>query len=170
MRILVTALTVLINFILQTTLFQYLAIQGIFPNTALIIVVSYALLRGSKEGCITGICTGLLFDIFFGTAKGYYLLLFLCISFFIGKSQKNFYRENYLLPIIFCTFAAGAYETIHFITELLLRKDGNLLFFILKVLLPTIVYSAIVTVPIYRVLFGINEWLELKEKYRYRLF
>ncbi len=28
----------------------------------------------------------------------------------------------------------------------------------------------IVTVPLYRVLFGINEWLELKEKYKYRLF
>lgn len=170
MRIIVTTAMVLLNFILQTTLFQYLEIQGIFPNTALIIVVSYALLRGSKEGCIVGVCTGLLFDIFFGTSTGYYLLLFLGISYLTGKSQKNFYRENYLLPILFCTITAGAYELIHFVTELILRKDGNVLFFILKVFLPTIVYTAIVTVPIYRVLFGINEWLELKEKYRYRLF
>lgn len=170
MRIIVTTTMVLLNFILQTTLFQYLEIQGIFPNTALIIVVSYALLRGSKEGCIVGMCTGLLFDIFFGTSTGYYLLLFLAISYFTGKSQKNFYRENYLLPILFCTITAGAFELIHFLTELILRKDGDVLFFILKVFLPTVVYSAIVTVPIYRVLFGINEWLELKEKYRYRLF
>ncbi len=170
MRIIVTTAMVLLNFILQTTLFQYLEIQGIFPNTALIIVVSYALLRGSKEGCIVGVCTGLLFDIFFGTSTGYYLLLFLAISYFTGKSQKNFYRENYLLPILFCTITAGAYELIHFVTELILRKDGDILFFILKVFLPTIVYTAIITVPIYRVLFGINEWLELKEKYRYRLF
>lgn len=170
MRIIVTTVVVLINFILETTLFHHLAIQSIFPNTALIIVVSYALLRGSKEGCIVGICTGLLFDIFFGTAKGYYALLFLGISYFTGKSQKNFYRENYLLPILFCSIAAGIFESIHFITELLLRKDGDILFFLVKILLPTIVYTAVVTVPIYRILFGINEWLELKEKYKYRLF
>ncbi|WMI81257.1 rod shape-determining protein MreD [Anaerotignum sp. MB30-C6] len=170
MRIIVTTAVVLINFILQTTLFQYLAIQGIFPNTALIIVVSYALLRGSKEGCIAAVCSGLLFDIFFGTAVGFYALLFLGISYFTGKSQKNFYRENYLLPILFCTVAAGIYESIHFITELLLRKDGDILFFFVKILLPTIVYTAVVTVPIYRILFGLNEWLELKEKYKYRLF
>lgn len=170
MRIIVTTFVVLINFILQTTLFHHLAIQSIFPNTALIIVVSYALLRGSKEGCIAGICTGLLFDIFYGTAMGYYAILFLGICFFTGRSQKNFYRENYLLPILFCSIAAGIFETIHFITELLLRKDGDILFFLVKVLLPTIVYTAVVTVPIYRVLFGINEWLELKEKYKYRLF
>jgi rod shape-determining protein MreD len=66
--------------------------------------------------------------------------------------------------------AAGIYETFQFVTELILRKDGNILFFIIKILLPTIVYTAIVTVPIYRILFGVNEWLELKEKYKYRLF
>lgn len=170
MRILVTTIAVLINFILQTTLFQYLTIQSIFPNTALIIVVSYALLRGSKEGCIVGICSGLLFDIFFGTATGYYAFVFLGISYFTGKSQKNFYRENYLLPILFCTVAAGIFESIHFVTELILRKDGNLFFFLVKIFLPTVVYTAVVTVPIYRILFGVNEWLELKEKYKYRLF
>lgn len=170
MRIIISIAIVLINFILQTTLFPHLAIQGVFPNTALIIVASYALLRGSKEGCIIGICSGLLFDIFFGTATGYYALLFLVICYFTGKSQKNFYRENYLLPIVFCTMAAGFFETFQFVTELILRKDGNILFFIIKILLPTIVYTAIVTVPIYRILFGINEWLELKEKYKYRLF
>jgi len=170
LRIIVTTVVVLINFILQTTLFQHLAIQSIFPNTALIIVVSYALLRGSKEGCIVGLCTGLLFDIFFGTAAGYYTLLFLGISYFTGRSQKNFYRENYLLPILFCAMAAGIFESIHFFTELVLRKDGDILFFLVKIFLPTIVYTAVVTIPIYRILFGINEWLELKEKYKYRLF
>lgn len=45
MRIIITTLIVVLNFILQTTLFPYLAIQGVFPNTALIIVTSYSLLR-----------------------------------------------------------------------------------------------------------------------------
>lgn len=170
MRILITALTVLTNFILQTTLFLHLQIRGVFPNTALIVVVSYALLRGSREGCIIGLCTGLLFDIFFGTAMGYYAALYLVIGYLIGRGQKNFYRENYFLPVFFCIIAITAFETVHYATELLLRHNGNLLFFFFQILLPAVVYSAVVTVPIYRILFAINEWLELKEKYKYRLF
>ena len=90
MRIPITALIIFVNFILQTTLFPLLAIRGIFPNTALIIVTSYALLRGSKEGAIVGGFTGLLMDIFFSKMIGLYTLLYLVIGLFFGRSQKNF--------------------------------------------------------------------------------
>ena len=59
MRVFITAVIILVNFILQTTLFPLLSIGGVFPNTALIIVTSYALLRGSKEGAVVGAATGL---------------------------------------------------------------------------------------------------------------
>ncbi|WP_458406643.1 rod shape-determining protein MreD [Anaerotignum sp.] len=170
MRIPVTALIIFVNFILQTTLFPLLAIRGIFPNTALIIVTSYALLRGSKEGAIVGGFTGLLLDIFFNTMIGFYTLLYLAIGLLFGRSQKSFYRENYLLPIIFCAVSTVLYQAVLYITGFLFRGEGNLLYFLFSILVPELVYMAIVTVIIYRILFGINEWLELKEKYKYRLF
>jgi len=170
MRIPITALIIFVNFILQTTLFPLLAIRGIFPNTALIIVTSYALLRGSKEGAIVGGFTGLLMDIFFSKMIGFYTLLYLVIGLFFGRSQKNFYRENYLLPIIFCAISTVLFQAVLYITGFLFRGEGNLLYFLFSVLLPELVYMAIVTILVYRILFGINEWLELKEKYKYRLF
>lgn len=58
MRILLTGILIFVNFILQTTLLPYISIGGLLPNTALIIVVSYALLRGSTEGAIVGFFSG----------------------------------------------------------------------------------------------------------------
>ena len=170
MRIPITALIIFVNFILQTTIFPLLAIRGIFPNTALIIVTSYALLRGSKEGAIVGGFTGLLMDIFFSKMIGFYTLLYLAVGLLFGRSQKNFYRENYLLPIIFCAISTVLFQAVLYITGFLFRGEGNLLYFLFSVLLPELVYMAIVTILVYRILFGINEWLELKEKYKYRLF
>ena len=170
MRIPITALIIFVNFILQTTLFPLLAIRGIFPNTALIIVTSYALLRGSKEGAIVGGFTGLLMDIFFNRMIGFYTLLYLVIGLFFGRSQKNFYRENYLLPIIFCAISTVLYQAVLYITGFMFRGEGNIFYFLFSILVPELVYMAIVTVIVYRILFGINEWLELKEKYKYRLF
>ena len=170
MRIFLTIVIVLVNFILQTTLLPYIAIGGVMPHTGLIIVVSLALLRGSTEGAWTGFVTGVLMDVFFGTSYGYYALIFLLLGFLSGRSQKNFYRENYLLPIIFCCLAVVVYETVIFITGLLSQGDIHVLYFLVRIMVPETVYTAIITIPIYRLLFGINEWLELKEKYKYRLF
>lgn len=170
MRIIITAFIVFINFILQTTLFPLLAIRGILPNTALIIVTSYALLRGSKEGALVGISTGFLMDVFFSTMIGFYSLLYLAVGFLFGRSQRNFFRENYILPVIFCTISTILFQAVLYITGFLFRGEGNILYFLFKILLPELVYTAVVTVPLYRLLFGINEWLELKEKYKYRLF
>ena len=170
MRILVTALIIFVNFILQTTLFPLLSVRGIFPNTALIIVTSYALLRGSKEGAIAGGFTGLLMDIFFNTMIGFYTLLYLAIGLLFGRSQKSFYRENYILPIIFCAISTVLYQAVLYATGFVFRGEGNLVHFLFSVLGPELVYMAVVTILVYRILFGINEWLELKEKYKYRLF
>jgi len=170
MRIPITALIIIVNFILQTTLFPLLAIRGIFPNTALIIVTSYALLRGSKEGAVAGGFTGLLMDIFFSRMIGFYTLLYLAMGLLFGRSQKDFYRENYILPVIFCTVSTIIYQAVIYVTGFLFRGEGNFLFFLISILLPEIVYTAIVTILVYRILFAVNEWLELKEKYKYRLF
>ena len=170
MRIAITALVIFINFILQTTLFPLFAVRGIFPNTALIIVTSYALLRGSKEGAIAGVATGFLMDVFFSSMIGFYSLLYLAVGYLFGRSQRNFYRENYILPVIFCTVSTVLFQAVLYITGFLFRGEGNILYFLFSVLLPEIVYTAVITVPLYRILFGINEWMELKEKYKYRLF
>ena len=132
MRILLTGILIFVNFILQTTLLPYISIGGILPNTALIIVVSYALLRGSTEGAIVGFFSGLPIDIFFGTSFGYYTLLFLLAGLLIGRSQKDFYRENYLLPIIICSLAAIVYESIIFITGFFLQGNTTVLYFLVR--------------------------------------
>lgn len=170
MRIALTALLIFVNFILQTTLFTHFAIQGIFPNTALILVTSYALLRGSKEGAYVGGATGLLMDVFFHTYIGFYTVLYAALAYLFGRSQRDFYRENYLLPVIFCVISTCIYEAVLYTTGFLFQGNGNILFFLLKVLLPEVVYTAIVTILYYRILFAVNEWLEVKEKYKYRLF
>lgn len=170
MRIWITALMVFVNFILQTTLFRALAIRGVLPNTALVIVVSYALLRGSREGAFVGIGAGVLQDVFFRGAIGFYAVLYPLLAVLFGRIQRDFYRENYILPVLLCGIAACLYETAVYTVGFVFQGTGNLLYFLFRVMLPEMVYTAVVTVPIYRILFGVNDWLELKEKYKYRLF
>ena len=106
----------------------------------------------------------------FSTPTSAFIPRYLLIGLIFGRSQRSFFRENYILPIIFCAIATIFYQAVLYVSSFVFQGEGNILYFLFHVLLPELVYMTIVTVPLYRVLFGINEWLELKEKYKYRLF
>ncbi len=159
-----------LNLVFQSSLFQYMDIRGIIPNTAIIIIVSIALLRGSGEGAAAGFFSGLIQDIFFGTGIGFYALLGMLCGHFAGKFNKGFYRENYAMPIFLCLIATFLYESCIYILGPLFRGYTNYLYFLFNLILPEMVYNAILTILIYRILFTINGILENTEKHKRKLF
>lgn len=127
-------------------------------------------LRGSFEGCLTGFGAGLLQDIFFGNSLGYYALLGTLTGYLCGKFNHGFFRENYATPVILSAVAAIVYETAVYITGFLFAGNLHYLYFLLNLILPEAVYTAIVTFVIYRILFSINDHIENKDKYKRKLF
>lgn len=63
LRVLATALAVLLALVLQLTVFPHLAWEGIVPNLCLLVVVGAALSRGPDFGAATGFAAGLLVDL-----------------------------------------------------------------------------------------------------------
>lgn len=170
MRVFVTGIILMVNLVLQSTVFQAIQIRGIMPNTAVVIIVSYALLRGSVEGAITGFFSGLLQDIFFGTSLGFFTCLGMLTGYFSGKASQNFYRENYLIPLLLCTSATFLYECFVYSTSFLFRGNLNFFYYFQSLILPETVYTAVISMIIYRILYGINEIIEQKERYKRKLF
>lgn len=169
-RIITTSLILILNLILQSTLFQAIRIADIIPNTSIIIIISYAILRGRTEGAAVGCFSGILTDIFFGTSFGFYGLLGMLTGYLCGRSFHHLYRENYLLPIMISAIAVFIYENIIYLTGFLFSGNTEYFYFLIHLIIPEMVYTAVFSIIIYRLLFALNDWLEDKEKYRYRLF
>ena len=169
-RVIITAILLIINFILQSTVFNYIEIRGVIPNTAIIFIVSFALLRGSLCGAAAGFFSGLLYDIFFGASIGYYALINMVIGWLCGKFNTNFYRENYLLPALLSIAGVIASETVIYITHIFMSGSFMYAYFIFNKILPEAVYTLVLVIPVYRISFAVNEWLESKERRSRRLF
>jgi len=163
MRILITALVVFINFIIQSSLFMHIEFFGIRPNSALIIVVAISILRTDIDGAVTGFFAGLLQDIVFGRAIGLNALLYMCIGAVCGKPFKNFYRENYFLPIFLVAGATFFYEFAIFVASFLFRGRLDMPFYFQRIILPSLAYNAFLAFPIYRIIYSINKFIENKE-------
>lgn len=169
-RILVIGLILIINFVLQTTMLTHIQIIGIQPNTMLLIVVTYAMLRGDVEGAIVGFFAGLMQDVLFGRVIGLYAMLGLLLGFFCGKPFKDFYKENYTMPILLVSIACFAYEFAFYFLFFLFQGNVDLLYYFGRIMLPGTVYTVMLTIPIYRLMYAVNNKLETHEKSMRRLF
>ncbi len=170
MRIFVTTLVVLFNFLVSASLNEYIQIVGIKPNTAIIVIVSFAMIRGDVEGAIIGFFTGLLQDIFFGRFIGLYALLGMLTGYFCGKPFKNFYSENFVLPFFLVAVSIVLYEFAFYTSNFLFRGKVDIFNYFIGVILPEAAYSTLLSVPIYRIIYGINSRVEAFEKSRRKLF
>lgn len=155
--------------VLQSTIFDGIRIRGIGPNFNVMIIVSFALLRGSKEASIIGFFSGLLIDIVFGSSRGYLAIIGASIGYFVGKFNKDFYKENLVLPFLLTLLSTTIYGfAVSF--PFLLRGKINYIYFIKNIIFPEIIYTIILSVFVYQVVYAINEKIEENEKTKRKIF
>ena len=170
LRIGVLTAILIANYSLQVTLFQYIEILDVKPNTALIIIISYSILRGDVEGAILGFCAGLLQDIYFSSYIGLYAIMGMLVGYFCGKPFKDFFRENFFLPLSLVAICSLIQQCILYMVNFLFRSELDFLYYIRIFVLPESVYTIIFTVPVYSLMYWINNKLEEIEKGTRKLF
>jgi len=164
MRILVIVLLVLVNFVLQSTLFPYFAILGVTPDTALVFIVCYAILRGEIEGALFGMFTGLVHDVSGGFFIGIYALLGFVAGYVCGKPFKNFFKDNYFLPFIIVVIVSLIYQFVLYVTTIMFTGQLEFLHYIRTIILPKTIYTASLSIPLYILLHYMNKKIELHEE------
>lgn len=165
-RKIVLFLIISICFILQTTTFQALSFANITPNLMIIIVSSFGLMRGRKEGMFIGFICGLLIDIFCGFYIGIYALLYMYVGYINGFNRKRFYPEDIKQPLILVSISDIATNLIIYFILFLSRDRYDFGYYLFNVIIPEWVYTVVVTVFLYYILLKINQKLENYEKRR----
>jgi rod shape-determining protein MreD len=159
-----------INLALCSTVLRGIRVFGVQPDTTVLIIVSYAILRGDIEGAAVGFFAGLLQDIFFSGIIGTSALLGFILGFICGKPFKDFFPENYALPLILCGFGTLFFHTGYYFLTYLFQGETDFMFYFNRKILPVSIYTVAISVPVYRVIYFINSKLEAGEKPRRRFY
>lgn len=162
-RKLILAVLILFTFILQGTVFQTLAIASIAPNLLLILTVCFGFMRGKREGLFVGFFCGLLIDIFYGNMIGFYALVYMYIGFLNGFLYKVFYDEDVKVPMVLVAVSDIAYGLVVYGLQFMLRGRLDILNYLSHIILPEMVYTVLITVILYRLLYRLNHWLTESE-------
>lgn len=157
-------ISVIVCFLLQTSVFEFLKLNDVMPNVLLILTASFALIRGKRVGMGIGFSCGLLIDIFSGNVLGQYALLYVLIGFINGFFHSYFYEDEALLPIALLVANSFVYSLLIFFFFFLLRGRVEFFAYLLSVIIPEAVYTGVVALPIFYLISNINYRLELSEK------
>ena len=101
--------------LLQTVIIPEIKFWGIAPNLFLITVCGISFLFGSKTGGICGLVLGLFQDMNIGRTIGLNGFLYMYVGIILGQFNKRFFKDNYVVSVIFIILATMAYETIIYI-------------------------------------------------------
>ena len=164
LRIVVVTTIIIINFVLQSTIWPQLAILGVTPDTALVLVVCYGILRGDIEGAIFGFFVGLTQDLSSGFFIGLFALLGFLIGYFSGKPFKDFFKDNYFLSFIIVVIASIFHQLVLYVTTILITGQLEFFHYARIIILPKIIYTASLSIIIYSILHFINARLERHEE------
>lgn len=168
-RKIVIALMIIVCFLLQSTLFQSLSLASISPNLLIILTSAYGFMKGKKEGMAVGFFCGLLEDIFFGRLLGMHALIYMYIGYANGCFNQIFYGEDIKLPMALISASELAYGLGTYLIMFLMRSRFDFFYYLKRIILPELLYTIIVTLFVYRIIYMIDQKLEKKKDLKERI-
>ena len=163
-RVLSYAGIILLAFLLQNNVFAVCPIIDATPNLLLILTFSLGFIRGTTEGMTAGFFCGLLMDFAFGTIIGYYALIYLVVGYVTGLIGQMFYIEFLNMPLLLCVLSDFIYNMYIYTFGFLIRGRTALGAYMTQVILPEVVYTALLTLLVYPLVLKLNERLSASEK------
>lgn len=145
-KICIMSSIIIINFIFQTSLYNFAGIFGVVPNISLIFVVIFAMMTNSILGGIFGILTGILFDMMLQDVFGIYTLIFFIIGGVIGSFSEDVNRENYMLYAVSSMLATAFMHFALFIILFFLKYKVENSYYILGNIVLEIILNTILSI------------------------
>ena len=163
-RKIVLAITIIVCFLLQCTVFKALAIASISPNLLIVVVASFGFMRGKKEGLFVGFFSGLLLDVMFGSVIGFYALIYMYIGYMNGFFKRIFFPDEEKLPLALNAVSDFFCNLLIYFSLFWFRGRFSFGYYLFHTILPELVYTMIVSVLLYFILLKVNEKLEAIER------
>ena len=161
-------ITIIVCFLLQCTIMDYISIGSITPNLPLILCVAMGLMRGRKVGLWTGFFSGLFNKVQEGvstatigviismTGNFFYALIYMYAGYISGYAFRSFYDDDLKVPLFLVAGTDLLYNLSVYGLQFLLRGRLGFLTYIYRIIIPEIVYTVFLTIIVYRIFYWIN--------------
>ena len=151
MRILGTLALIVFILLLQTTLFDLVAIYGVRPDLLLVVLVFFSLKGGSITGTLVGFVIGFSQDLFAPEMFGLNALTKSITGYLLGLNKDRLYWGSFLVQAQIIFISLLFHDFIYFLIYSL-SSVSTFLRFVLVQALPTALYSGLIGPVLFKLL------------------
>lgn len=153
-------LTIAAAFLIQTSVFPLIPYLGATPNLLLICTFSFGFIHGSTAGMIYGLASGMMLDLFYSGPFGFYTLIYIILGYLNGIFSRFYYEEYITLPLMMCMFSELLYHLYIYLFRFLIRGKLQIGYYLWHIVLPSVIFSLIVTLVLYKFFFSMTQKIE----------
>jgi rod shape-determining protein MreD len=125
--------------VLQSSAVSHLTVLGVSPDLPLLLVVSWSLLQGVREGVLWGFTAGVVMDLLSGAPFGAATLTLMAAGLLAGLAKKSALSTHLLFPSVTVFSATVVYSLLYLS---IVRISGQTVAW-LDILLRIVLFSAI---------------------------
>ena len=163
LRILLVIFIIILSYVIQTGIFPYLALGGIKPNLLLIVTASLGYFLGDRGGIAAGLLCGLLWDLFSGPLFGLEMIILSLTGYLCGKFRRLLYVEDFAFPAALVCISDLFFGFLNYVALFLFRGRLNLPSWFRLVMLPEMLYTVLVSVPVFALLRLVyDRWIRIR--------
>jgi len=140
---------------LETTLSPYVRPLGVHPDLVTLAVLSWSLLRGTREGAVWAVIGGMGLDLLSAGPFGISALALLPVSLLTGLDEGRFFRGHALLLVLSVTVATVTFHTLLLLLLQVLGYPVNWGYAMFRVVAPLLLVNGF-AMPI---LYGFLLWV-----------
>ena len=145
------ALIVIINVLLQASIFSRINIYGGGANLSLPIIVAISMMTGQIQASYTSLTIGLSEDIAFGGILGIRALVYFIFAFLISKMARSEKFNKFYGMLTVFTLSILSFISISLI-EILMGKSVNIFKYLMGPLFFEALFNSVLFLLVYRIL------------------
>jgi len=135
--------------LVQATLVSRVRFMGACPNLLLVIVVSWALLRGVLPALPIAFVSGLIFDLLVGLPLGASSLGLMATTFLAGLGTRRVFSSNVIWPALLVALATPIYAFFVLVALQLTDTAVHWAEIAVQVVAPELVLNVLLTLIVY---------------------
>lgn len=148
---------IIVFFLLQTTLFQNLKLANVAPDFLVVLVSASGFMYGRGFGIFSGLLCGILCDFLYSNLIGIYILIYVLTGYVNGLLHKVYYKDDMIVPAFSISASSLFSNLMFYIFNFLLRGKLNIVVYIKNIIVPELVYTALIGIVIYKMLYRLEE-------------
>jgi rod shape-determining protein MreD len=129
--------------ILQTSVVSRLTVWGVFADLPVLVVVSWSLLRGAREGVIWGFVAGVTVDLLSGAPFGAATLSLMAVGFLSGLGRSSVFGAHVVFPVVMTFLATIVYNVLFLLIVFISGETVVWLDSLYRIILPSAVLNAV---------------------------